>query len=220
MEERTRFENITAAGHDGVFYSVRMLDTQEGRMEDVLVDRTVAGRPLTQVQADWADWQGNRWTLRNGVERFFASDGVTLVSQKPFILKELRTRESPADLVPAEENTDSLGYVALKDHIRRLKALGQPTRRLEVELYMKTALPWANLVVLLLGIPFALQKEGGKVKAVAFALGTAFLYFGLMQVGRAMGQKPWCAPWVGAWTPNLLFLAAGAWMFSRMRKLS
>jgi lipopolysaccharide export system permease protein len=85
---------------------------------------------------------------------------------------------------------------------------------------MKLALPWANLIVLILGIPFAFQKSGGKVKAVGFALGVAFFYFGLMQVGRAVGQKTWCAPWLGAWMTNLVFLGVGGWMFLRMRKLA
>lgn len=219
-QERTRFDNVTAAGHDGVFYSVGRLETKEGWMEDVLVDRTEDGRPRSQIHAARADWLGNRWALRNGVERVFARDGVGLARQKPFILKDLKTREGPMDLVPPEENTDALGYLALKRHIRRLKALGQPTRRMEVDLHMKLALPWANLIVLLLGIPLALQKEGGKVKAVGSALAAAFLYFGLMQVGRALGQKPWCAPWLGAWMANIFFLSVGGWMYSRMRKLS
>jgi lipopolysaccharide export system permease protein len=217
---QTRFQNVTAAGDEGIFYSVGEMDTAEGWMEDVVVDRTQEGRPLSQIHAARADWLGNRWALRNGVERTFGPDGLTLAKQKRFILKEMKTHEGPADLVPPQEDTDALGYMPLKRHIRRLKALGQPTRRLEVDLHMKLALPWANLVVLLLGIPLALQKEGGKVKAVGFALAAAFLYFGLMQVGRALGQKPWCAPWVGAWMANLFFLTTGGFMYSRMRRLS
>lgn len=220
LDRQTRFHDLTALGHDGMFYSVGMLDVEEGLMENVLLDWSSRGRPLSQIQAERADWQGDRWVFRNGVERFFAADGVSLGSQKAFIFKELRTRMAPQDLSPTEERTDGLGYKQLKRHIRRLKALGIPTRKLEVDLHMKLAIPWANFIVVLLGIPFAFQKEGGKVKAVGFALGVAFFYFGLMQVGRALGQKPWCAPWLGAWMTNIIFLAAGGAMFLRMRKLS
>jgi lipopolysaccharide export system permease protein len=215
-----QYSGITAVGHDGVFYSIGKLDIEEGWMEDVVLDWARDGRPVSQLQAQRAEWQGDRWTFRHGVERFFGPDGLTLARQAPFVFKEMRTRMSPKDLAPPEERTDALSYMALKRHVRRLKALGVPTRKLEVEMHLKLALPWANLIVLLLGIPFAFQKEGGRVKAVGFALGVAFFYFGLMQVGRALGQKPWCAPWLGAWMTNILFGLMGGWMFLRMRKLS
>lgn len=219
-QRRTRFENVTAAGREGLFYFIGVLDADQGTMEDALVDRTRDGRPFSQIQAARAEWSDGRWTFHDGVERFFDRDGVSIARQELFSVRGLSAAESPRDLVPPEEETDSLGYRPLKNHILRLKALGVPTRRLEVEMHMKLALPWANFIVLLLGIPFAFQKTGGKVKAVGFALGVAFIYFGLMQVGRAVGQKTWCAPWLGAWMTNMVFLAAGGWMFLRMRKLA
>ena len=189
-------------------------------MEDVVLDRTSNGRPHSQIQAPVAEWRGDRWAFLDGVERIYDATGLVLVKQRPFKVMEVKTAETPADLAPPEDDTDSMSYISLKRRIQGLKALGIPTRRLEVELHLKLALPWANLIVLLLGIPFAFQKTGGKVKAVGFALGVAFLYFGLMQVGRAVGQKLWCPPWLGAWMTNIFFLAVGGTMFLRMRKLS
>jgi lipopolysaccharide export system permease protein len=215
-----RFDNVTAAGRDGVFYSLGTLDTGRGAAEDVMIERTRGGRPYDQIQAARGEWTADGWTLRGGVERTFDDEGRTLVSQKPFAERKLLTAETPADLAPAEEDTDGLGYEGLNRRIRKLRILGVPTRRLEVDLYTKLALPWANLIVLLIGIPLAFQKSGGKVKAVAFALGVAFVYFGFLQVGRALGQKAWCPPWLGAWMANILFLAAGGFMFLRMRKTS
>ena len=218
FQRRVRYDNLTAAGTGGLFYSVGTLDTEKGRMEDVLVDRSEAGRPASQIRAATADWRKDRWVFSNGVVRTFKTDGVEISSQRKFASLEMKSRESPKDLVPPEENTESLGYQSLKRHIRRLKNLGVPTRELEVDLYGKLALPWANLIVLLLGIPFAFQKNDGKVKAVGFALGVSFFYFGLMQVGRALGQKPWCPPWLGSWMADMIFGVVGTWMFVRMRK--
>jgi lipopolysaccharide export system permease protein len=216
----TRFEGVTVAGRGGLFYSASVLDLETGTLEDVTLDVTQAGRPLSQVQAPLAEWREDRWVFRDGVQRFYDGDGLILTAQKPFKTLEVKTKESPEKLAPPEEDTDALGYVALKRHVQNLKTLGVPTRKLEVEMYMKLALPWANFIVLLLGIPFAFQKTGGKVKAVGFALGVAFFYFGMMQVGRAVGQKTWCPAWLGAWMTNILFLVAGSGLFLRMRKLA
>lgn len=220
LDRKTRYHDLTAVGRDGMFFTAATLDVEESVLENVILDWTRDGRPQSQIHAPRADWQGDRWVFRNGMERFFTPDGLGLASQKPFTYREVRTRMSPLDLAPVEERTDNLGYKPLKRHVRRLKALGVPTRKLEVEMHMKLAIPWANFIVVLLGIPFAFQKEGGKVKAVGFALGVAFFYFGMLQVGRALGQKPWCPPWLGAWMTNILFATTGGWMFLRMRKLS
>ncbi len=217
-QRRVKIGNVTAAGAGGLFYSVGLLDTEKGWMEDVVVDRSDGGRPVSQIRSAKAHWKKDRWVFVDGVQRTFKTNGVEIASQRTFSSLELKTRESPMDLAPPEEITESLGYQSLKRHIRRLKNLGVPTRDLEVDLYGKLALPWANLIVLLLGIPFAFQKSDGKVKAVAFALAVSFLYFGLMQVGRALGQKPWCPPWMGAWMADMIFAVVGAWMFVRMRK--
>lgn len=216
---QTQFDNLTVAGENGTLYSIRRLDTVGGTMENIVVDRTAGGRPAGQVQAKSAQWEDG-WVFREGVERTYGPDGVSLGRQESFTERRVDLPERPQDLVPQDPDTDEMNYKQLKRHLRRLKILGIPTRRLEVELHVKAAFPWANIIVLLLGIPFAFRKAGGKVKAVGFALGVAFFYFGLLQVGRALGQKPWCPPLLGAWLANGVFLAAGGWLFLRMRKLS
>jgi lipopolysaccharide export system permease protein len=217
---RTRFDSVTATGEGGVLYSIAALDTEQGWMENAVVDIPRDGRPARQIQAARADWKQGLWVFQNGVTRLYDDDGIGLRRVTPFLELEEPLKESPADIVPREDDTSVLGVKALRRHIRRLKFLGLPTRRLEVERHMKLALPWASLIVMLLGIPLAFEKTGGKVKAVASALGVAFLYFGLMQVGRALGQKPWCPPWAGAWTANIVFLTISARLFQRMRRLA
>ena len=220
FNHQTRFTNLTAAGENGIFYSMSLLDTAEGRMENLLVDQLKDGKPWRQTQAKSAQWTGDGWTLRTGVQRAFTDDGLGMADQRPFTEEKMPFREAPSDLTPQDPDPDRMSSRQLREHVRRLKILGIPTRKQEVELHMKWALPWANFIVLLLGIPFAFQKRGGKVKAVGLALGVAFFYFGLMQVGRALGQKPWCPPLVGAWLANLVFLSMGSGLFLRMRKLA
>lgn len=221
MSQRpTRFENLTVAGEGSVFYSIGLLDTEAGRMENVVVDFQENGRPARQIEAKSAEWRDGVWIFGNGVERTFTEGGLEVGSQTLFEEYRPPLKEKPLDMVPREPDPEEMSYKQFNRHLRRLRVLGIPTRRQEVDLHTKLAFPWASFIVLLFGIPFAFQKAGGKVKAIGFALATAFVYFGLMQVGRALGQKPWCPPLLGAWLANLVFLAVGGWMFWRMKKLS
>lgn len=213
------FAGVTVAGRD-VFYSIGRLDVSKQTLENVVIDLTEDGRPVRQLQAARAVWTERGWGLRDGVERIYDGQGTRLSGQRSFKELESGRREKPAELVPQQANPEEMNQRELRLLIDRLKILGIPTKKMEVEYFMKTATPWANLIVLALGVPFAFNKRGGKVKAVGFALGVAFLYFGLMQVGRAMGQKPWSPPLFAAWFANLVFLAAGARLLLRMRRLA
>jgi lipopolysaccharide export system permease protein len=216
---QTRFDQLTVGGRGGVFYAIGTLESDKDRMQNVAVDFFQNGHIVKQLQAREALWKDGQWTFVDGVERHFNST-MDLTEQKPFDSQIVELQEKPSDLVPQEPDADEMSYSEYKHHLDRLKSLGVPTRRQQVDLYIKIAFPWANFIVLLLGIPFAFQKTGGKVKAIGLALGVAFLYFGLMQVGRALGQKSWCNPMFGAWLANLVFLVYGGWMFLRMRKLA
>jgi lipopolysaccharide export system permease protein len=215
----TSFTNVTAAGKN-IFYAIGFLDLGRERMENAVIDEVgePGGGPRHQWQAKEGLWTPEGWRLFNGTERVFTNQNQ-LGRQRSFKEKQTTLMEKPTDLVPKDIEPEEMNLRELGQHIRRLEILGIETRKAEVERYMKTALPWANLIIVLLGIPFAFNKRGGTVRAVAVALGVAFAYFGLLQVGRAVGLRPWCPPLVGAWLANAIFLAVGLRLFWRMRSL-
>jgi lipopolysaccharide export system permease protein len=218
---QTRFDDLTVAGRGNVFYSIRTFESDKGLMENVIVELMQDGKPRWHVQAKRAQWTKEAgWTFYDGVERVYSPAGFSLVSQTEIQEKRIALPETPEDLIPQLTDSDEMNYGQYRRYIKHLRVLGIPTRRQEVELYSKLAFPWTSLIVMLLGIPFAFRKSGGKVMAVGFALAVAFFYFGLMEIGRALGQKPWCPPLLGAWLANLIFLSFGGWLFNRMKRLA
>jgi lipopolysaccharide export system permease protein len=216
---QTSFESVTAAGEDGLFYTIGLLDLGENRLEHPVVEWTEAGRPARLLAAGAARWEEGHWVFRDGAEWRFDADSRP-GSPEAFEERRLDLKESPEELVPQDPESEEMNYREFNRYLRRLRTLGVPTRKQEVELHMKLAFPLTSLIVMLLGIPFAFRKSGGKVRAVGLALGAVFFYFGLMEVGRALGQKPWCPPIAGAWLANAVFIAGGLWRFVRMKELS
>lgn len=218
--KQTKFDHLTVAGKDGVFFSIGILDSDKNKMDDVALDFYEKGRIVQQIQASQALWKDGVWTFLNGVRRVFNEEGLDLLQQTFFKERKMVLRDKPEDLIPQEPNAAEVSYKDFKRLIRRLKSLGVPTRRQEVDLHMKMAFPWTSLIVMVLGIPYAFQKGGSRGKAIGFVVVVAFMYFGLMQVGRALGQKEWCPPLLGAWLANIIFLVIGMWLFLRMRRLA
>jgi len=213
----TRFENVTATA-PGILYAVGLLDVEKGEIQNVVMDLSENDFPTAQWQARSGFWTEQGWVLKNGVERRYDTQ-QNLVGQTFFTEKQTHRLESPKDLAPHEPDTESMNSQEIKQNVEKLKILGNPNRRMEVEGHMKRAMPWANLIIVLLGIPFAFNKRSGKVKSVAVALAVAFAYFSLLQAGRALGQKPWCPPFLGAWLANLVFLAVASRQLWKMRSI-
>jgi lipopolysaccharide export system permease protein len=213
-----RFDNLVTVGRDGTFYLFHHLSAKDGDARGVHITATQGGRPLRQWDAEEARWDGHQWILTNGFMRQFDAKGTTIVHQREFKKLPVTPLESPRDLAPPAVDTENMNYRELNRLLRQRRFLGLPTRREEVDLQTKLAFPWANFIVLFVGIPLAFSKRGGKVRAIATATGVAFVYFGFMQVGRALGQRPWCPPIVGAWMANVVFLTVGGILFRRLRR--
>ncbi len=93
---------------------------------------------------------------------------------------------------------------------------GRLQARLEVGQHRRWSLPAAAIVFAFLGFALACQGRAGS-HARGFGVGVlAFLvYCMLAQVGDGLGEARLIVPWLAAWFPDLLLLAAAMWPFQR-----
>ncbi len=114
--------------------------------------------------------------------------------------------ESLKDFALKEKKPENMTGKEIADRIRRLRSLGVVANHEQVALHMKIALPFAHLVVIALGIPFALRSNRtGKLQTFGYALGMAFLYWGTLSTCQSLGEQGHLSAWLAAWTANFLF---------------
>ena len=78
--------------------------------------------------------------------------------------------------------------------------------------------PLANLVLLLLALPFAVHFErGSKVERVVFAILICGGYLLVDLTCQSLGRRDWMHPIVAAWSPTILFGSLGFVMFGSIR---
>ena len=78
--------------------------------------------------------------------------------------------------------------------------------------------PLANLVLLLLALPFAIHFErGSRVERVLGAIGICVAYLVFDLTCQNLGQVGWMRPVVAAWSPTILFGSLGIVMFGSIR---
>ena len=126
----------------------------------------------------------------------------------------------PRDLARAERDADRLTLPEARAFVRSLERAGVTERgRPLVGYYSKVSYPFANLILVLVGVPLAARRRrGGQAAQLALGLGVAFLYLSLQKTIEPLGYVQAVAPVVAAWAPHVVFAGVAAWLFARANR--
>ena len=93
-------------------------------------------------------------------------------------------------------------------------------RAAQVELQYRLALPFASIVLALVGIPIGLfTRKGGKAGGVIGTVFLVFLYYVIMAFGLSFAKQGRVPPIPAIWLANLVFGVAGLLMLSNLRSV-
>ncbi|HTW62238.1 MAG TPA: LPS export ABC transporter permease LptG [Terracidiphilus sp.] len=94
---------------------------------------------------------------------------------------------------------------------------GPDARRYLIELYNRFSFPAACLVLMLVGVPLGVSsRRGGKSSGFVFTILLVCIYYLLSFTGTALGRQSKLPVFVGVWSANLLFAAAGIFLLWQM----
>ena len=191
----------------------------------ITIDRPSSPARARVFEAEKAEWVDGTWRLYGMTEqRFDAEDQPIGPPPKPIAgpvnVPELKAH--PDHLV-IELDPRNLGrYMSSLDMLRYLRKRQnmQPSelanRRASAHLCL--AMPWACLVVALLGIPAGTRGgQRGAFAGVNFAVALFLAFYVTVQISLFLGMKQVLSPVISAWLPNVVFFTAGSVMLARMR---
>lgn len=163
----------------------------------------------------WSETEGS-WKLQNGIRRDFEAGRADRV--EAFREAAITLPERFQDFAQVPKAPDVMNYVELREYIRRLQEAGHKVEKYLVDLYSKIAFPFAHPIMVLVGIPFALQSpRGGRLIGIALALMLGFGYFLVHSAALALARTDILPPVVAAWSANFLFGTLGLFLFLRAR---
>ncbi|MFH1783636.1 MAG: LPS export ABC transporter permease LptG [bacterium] len=213
-------ENITLYGSNRQIYRIDGFNGKNNSMHGIFIDTFSKDSILkSTLYAKRALWKHGQWLFSEGVIRKFDKTGKNEISVEKFYEKSLFTGEIPGDFAKSERKPSEMNYRELKNYIKKLEDNGFKAHRAKVDLHMKLSFPFANFIILILGIPFALF--GGHTKkalGVGIAIVVSFTYWGLMNIGHALGSNGKLTPLVAAWIVNILFLTFAGVLFLKSNK--
>jgi Predicted permeases len=170
-------------------------------------------RLTRRVYADRATWNGQAWAFEYGWIRSFTDDGGSTFTRITEPLA-LFYPETPEDFDTKITPPDQMTYAQLRRYIGTLRESGYAADELAVRLYQKTSWPALSLVMVLIAMPFAFKiGKRGALYGIGLALVLGIVYWLVFAIFAKFGEVGNLPPLLAAWSANVLFALAAAYMF-------
>jgi lipopolysaccharide export system permease protein len=209
--------NVHYLGKGGRVYLIKTYDINAKKMRDVVVQDFSGGTLVKRIDARQCVWDGDKWVFTAGYVRKFGPEGETAESFAARSFPEITER--PEDFAKVERTTAEMNIIQFARYTKRVAQSGGNTQKLDVELQTKIAFPFANLIVVLIGVSLAgAVNRGGVAIGSGLALTISFLYYGFIRAGEALGNSGTLPPLVAAWIGNAFFLVLGLVLLKRAQR--
>ena len=188
-----------------------------GDVEDMYVYEIDSDGALrTVTHARHARYRDGAWVLEWVRESDVSPSGV-VTRLTPRV--EWKTRFGPDLVRLASARLESLSGRALVRYIEYLRDNRLESASYELALFTKVVYPLATGVMIVLAVPLVLGRLGGAGIGSRILVGCliAVSFHVVNEVAGKMGIVYGLSPWLSAFAPTLMFLAAGVWMLRRVR---
>ncbi len=209
-EESPLFEeNIFLKGADNEYFYIRRVNRETQRMEGIMIYEVKKEDfpRLTTAAFGWVE--SDRWQLHDGLIYELDERGhVTL--EASFSRMYYEVGEDLETFFSSGRSTEEMTRAELKRYMELFGRSGFDISVFAVDYHLKTAVPYASLVLAFLGLPFStLAARSGKAFGMGLSILLILIYFVSQVVCRTFGVNGLIAPFWAAWAPNLFFLALG-----------
>jgi lipopolysaccharide export LptBFGC system permease protein LptF len=212
VRDRDLHRDLYFFGRDHFVYRFEEFQTNPPMTRGIVRLKTGANRITERVEAESMLYSNGRWSFIKGSTRSFTQDSGAIALFDTLV--DLSLTATPEDMVKRIKSIEEMSYWELADAIDKARMRGEKVEKFLADLYFKTALPFMNFIVILLGISITV-RAGRKGAAVLFGMGLllTFTYWVISQAGLALGHDGRIDPLLAAWGGNIVFALLGAVLY-------
>ncbi len=154
-----------------------------------------------------------RLQLRNGgIHRSQGKDCYRLMAFTTYDLS-INLNQASHEL---SKNELDMTFAELRNNMQAPNQDARMLRDLKLEFQRRFSLPIACFVFALVGMPLGLQNQrSGKAGGFSISIGILLIYYVVLSAGKTLGEKGVVDPALAMWTPNLIFIAFGVYLFKK-----
>jgi len=220
--DRTQeLENITIFGKNGRLFYARLYDIKQKVLQDVVLLEHDTNQVLKRkITAQRMEWTGDKWRFIGCAVFRFDKEGNVL--GKPAIFrtpKIIQFDDRPENLLKEQTQPEFMNYGQLREYIHILDLESKSTaKKLLVDMYYKLAVPFTGLVIMIIGIPFALKRTRTKaIGSIGIALAISIIFYVANATFLALGKGGLVPPIIAAWAANIIFAGFGIYLLAKAK---
>ncbi|MBW7888107.1 MAG: LPS export ABC transporter permease LptG [Bacteroidetes bacterium] len=163
------------------------------------------------------DSASHSWTMKNVTKRIITPHGNILTKYASLKFDTLSI--TPKEIIKKIDKPQEMDYTELGRFIQRQQQSGNDVARWQVDYHSRISFPFASVIVVLFGVPFAFGKRRGGV-ALQFGISVAicFIYMAFMKISEVFGYNGDIHPMLTAWLANIIFFTGGIVNIFRVNK--
>ena len=185
---------------DGAFYHIEHFDSQKKIISGLTMytlDQRFRVRSLVEIAR--AEWKEDKWQLT-------AVQETSLTGEEHAQLQglNLQFQETPEDFSLIDMKAEEFSSEQLRRYIRGLQRKGLDTSEYLVDLHLKSAVPFAALVMTFIGIALTIpsSRQHTLPTVLGLALITGFGYWIVLALSVSLGHSGAIPPQLAAWLAN------------------
>ncbi|MES2565216.1 MAG: LptF/LptG family permease [Bacteroidota bacterium] len=202
---------------------------------NISIEKIANNKQTGILKADNMKWDSidGTWNLQNVFERELIY--VALDSVKPgmpkYIYKEshkfaptkkIKIDFTPKDMIRFQSKIEVLPYFELRDFIVKERQKGSSRIEFfEVEMYKRTAFPFATFILTIIGVSLSSRKTRGGVGlqiAVGLVLSCVYILFMHVSTTFATSGSELAPPFIAVWIPNIIFSLVAFYLYKKAQQ--
>jgi lipopolysaccharide export system permease protein len=221
LGQRTSESNpdVAVISRDGaVVYRAHFYDDTGHSLSGVtVVERDAAGAPVARIEAAVARWDGSRWVFST-VKRFERQGDGSWTELSYGSWTSASLDEKPDAFKSQNRDLAEMSASELGTYVAFLRRAGLPYAAALAERHKRFSFSLTPIVVVLLaGASGGRFRKNVLLASLLTSLVAATLYYVAQMITMLLAKTGAIEPWLGAWAPLVIFIAAGALLFKTAR---
>ena len=205
-------------GNELVYFS--NFSGQDQRIHDLTIQKWSKDQePIYFLRARFAENKPgtNQWRLTDYYEKDYQFPKGKLIHGQS---KDTTFTYRIDEMAQRDNAAQALTFSELKAAIEREKIKGSKlVPEFEIELYTRTAFPFATYILTIIGVSVASQKKRGGIGInIAIGLAFVFVYIFAMKMLTVAAIKVGLSTFLAVWMPNLIFAVIAVIFYKRAQK--
>ncbi|MFN8358457.1 MAG: LptF/LptG family permease [Candidatus Kapaibacterium sp.] len=163
-------------------------------------------RLLRRTEAATITWDSasSQWKATDMVRREYTPSGILYLHSAG---GAVHCNLTHAQIMELQRSPNEMNFDELHSYINLIAKGGKDVRSQMIDYYGQYAFPFANVIVVLFGVPFAsVRKKSGLAVNIAAAMIISFCYLAFTKIGQSLGSSLDVHAAVIGWMPNAIFL--------------